>query len=129
MGQVRFLLDTNVLIGLLKDNPECTALLQQVKTDLSDCAISQITRMELLGFAGLSADDEKVIQNLLNNLEVILLTEGIEAKTIGLRRARKIKLPDAMIAATALVSGLELVTLDIPLIKIIQEVLIEKTLA
>lgn len=53
-----------------------------------------------------------MILGFLKAVNVILLDERIEAVTIGLRRRSKPKLPDALIAATAEVHGLVLITLD-----------------
>ena len=75
-------------------------------------AISQISRIELLSFHALSKDDEHRILALLSAVQVILIDEGIERETIALRRRTRLKLPDAVIAATARVNGLELLTLD-----------------
>jgi predicted nucleic acid-binding protein len=75
-------------------------------------AISQITRMELLGFAGMNEADEQTLQNLLAAVHVVMLDAAVESQTIALRRQRKIKLPDAIIAATAISRGLKLLTLD-----------------
>jgi predicted nucleic acid-binding protein len=118
MAQPRFLLDTNVVIGLLSGDTSCTALIQSANCDLVDMAVSQITRMELLGFAGMGSADEQTLQNLLAAVHVILLDEAIESHTIALRRQHKIKLPDAIIAATAASRGLVLLSMDKALYKI-----------
>lgn len=118
MEEPRFLLDTNVIIGLLNGNADCTALIQSANCELANMAVSQITRMELLGFAGMGAAEEQTLQNLLAAVHVILLDEAIESHTIALRRQHKIKLPDAIIAATAASRGLVLLSMDKALNKI-----------
>ncbi len=118
MAEPRFLLDTNVVIGLLNGDAVCTALMQSANCSLADIAVSQITRMELLGFAGLAAAEVQTLQNLLAAVRVILLDEAIELHTIALRRQHKIKLPDAIIAATAASRGLVLLSMDKALNKI-----------
>ena len=120
MGEPRYLLDTNVVIGLLNGNIECNSLIQSADCVLADLAVSQITRMELLGFAGLSISEEQTIRQFLSFVHVILLDESIESYVIYLRRQRKIKLPDAIIAATTLSRGLSLLTLDQALYKVVQ---------
>jgi predicted nucleic acid-binding protein len=122
VGQARCLLDTNVIIGLLKGSDECTELIQSANCDLADMAVSQITRMELLGFAGLSAADEQTVVQLLSCVQIVLLDEVIESRTIALRRQFKVKLPDAIIVATALGGGLPLLTLDQALLKMVATV-------
>jgi predicted nucleic acid-binding protein len=118
MAEPRFLLDTNVIIGLLNGHADSTALIQAANCDLANMAVSQITRMELLGFAGMGASEEQTLQNLLAAVHVILLDEAIEMRTIALRRQHKIKLPDAIIAATATSRGLVLLSMDKALNKI-----------
>ncbi len=79
---------------------------------VGECSDSAITRMELLGFQNITKVEEALISQKLDRLTYLPLTENIENAVIGLRQARKIKLPDAIIAATALCLGLELLTLD-----------------
>jgi predicted nucleic acid-binding protein len=120
MGEPQFLIDTNVVIGLLNGDPDCISAIQSTKSDLAYMAVSQITRMELLGFAGMTETEEQTLQQLIASVHVILLDETIESRAIALRRQRKIKLPDAIIAATALARGLVLITLDKALLKTMQ---------
>ncbi|MDD2712735.1 MAG: PIN domain-containing protein [Simplicispira sp.] len=46
---------------------------------------------------------------------------SVEDRAIALRRSRRVKLPDALIAATALVHGLQLLTLDAGLQSVMRE--------
>lgn len=110
MNGIKYLLDTNVVIGLLKGQAPAIGLLGNCS--LKQCAVSQITRLELLGFCGLSTTDEQAIRRFLGHCQVFMLEEKLEPKIIELRRGRSCKLPDAIIAATALVHGLQLLTLD-----------------
>lgn len=112
MSGTKYLLDTNVVIGILKQHAATVALIEAHQLDINQVAISQITRMELLGFPGLPKEEERLILNFLENCRVLLIDESIENKAIQLRRSGKCKLPDAVIAATALVNSLTLLTLD-----------------
>ena len=76
--------------------------------------------MELLGFPGISRDEESIIRQKLERLHYLPLTRAVEDVVISLRQTRKIKLPDAIIAATALCAGAELLTLDKPLQSVVQ---------
>lgn len=107
-----FLLDTNVVIGLLKGHAPAVALAEAAKLTLARTAVSQITRMELLGFPALTEEEEHEIRAFLSCCRVCLLDEHIEAEAIRLRRRGALKLPDAIIAATALIHGYRLLTLD-----------------
>ena len=68
--------------------------------------------MELLGFPDITFDEQQLIEHCLADLTHLAVTTSVENQAIDLRRSRKVKLPDAIIAATALVHGLELLTLD-----------------
>lgn len=71
--------------------------------------------MELLSFHGLEATEEDRMKALLGAVTVIDLDEAVEQQAIVLRRRLRLKPPDAIVAATAKVHGLELLTLDEPL--------------
>ena len=112
MSKTGYLLDTNIVIGLLKSAADVMALVDDLGFDFENAAVSQITRMELLSFPRISEDEEKKIESFLDDCQVIICDEHIERTAIVLRRAHGFKLPDAIIVATAQVNGLELVTLD-----------------
>nr|VFK48821.1 MAG: hypothetical protein BECKTC1821E_GA0114239_11346 [Candidatus Kentron sp. TC] len=112
MSGISHLLDTNIVIGLLKDDPASVASAEQVELRLERCAVSQITRMELLSFPGITRDEERQIDAFLAACRVCRLDERTEQEAIRLRRLTGLKLPDAIVAATALVQGATLLTLD-----------------
>ena len=112
MNGIEWLLDTNVVIGLLKQQTAAIVLIETQPFDLSEAAVSQITRMELLGFPSLVQEEEVAILDLLANCRTLLIDEAVERQAIQLRRTSHCKLPDAIVAATALVHGLTLLTLD-----------------
>ena len=58
MSGVEFLLDTNIVIGLLKGHEPAVSVAEASHLDLGKAAISQITRMELLSFSSLSEREE-----------------------------------------------------------------------
>ena len=88
------------------------ALAEQAELRLEQCAVSQITRMELLSFPGITRDEERRIDAFLSACHVCRLDERTEQEAIRLRRLTNLKLPDAIIAASALVRGATLLTLD-----------------
>lgn len=112
MSGIKFLLDTNIVIGLLKCHPGALALAEQANLQLSVAAVSQITRMELLGFPRLTVEEETQIRHFLSACQVCLIDETVEAEAIRLRRTGSFKLPDAIVAATTLTHRLKLLTLD-----------------
>lgn len=112
MSGIEFLLDTNLVIGLLKGHAPAIALAEEAGLSLDKAAVSQISRMELLSFPQLTDEEERAIRNFLGACRVLLLDEYIEAAAIRLRRGGTFKLPDAIVAATALSTSLRLLTLD-----------------
>ena len=101
----RFLLDTNAVIYLVSGRlvfplPE------------GQYSVSIITEIELLSFSGLSAEEEQKIRELLLLLDRVHLTDAVRDETIRLRRKNRLKLPDAIIAASALTHDAILLTND-----------------
>jgi predicted nucleic acid-binding protein len=104
---VRALFDTNVLVDYLNAVPEARTELQRY----SGKAISIITWMEVM--VGASGDLEAATRVFLNGFDVIPLDETIADRAVNLRRNRRIKLPDAIIWATAQANAMLLVTRNI----------------
>jgi len=119
MSGIKYLLDTNFILGILKSDPLVLAQVSSRQLHVGECAYSAITRMELLGFHGITREEESLIQRKLDRLTYLPLAGNIENGVIDLRQTRKIKLPDAIIAATALCSGIELLTLDQQLLSVV----------
>ncbi|MBY0576174.1 MAG: type II toxin-antitoxin system VapC family toxin [Gallionellaceae bacterium] len=97
---------------MLKRQSAAIALLEAQQLNLGQVAVSQITRMELLGFPGLAQEEEAAILAFLGNCQILFVDEAVEQQVIRLRRASYCKLPDAIIAATAQAHQLTLLTLD-----------------
>ena len=68
--------------------------------------------MELLGFPSITSHEIKIISALLQKMTQISIDRAIEDKTIALKQQHRIKLPDAIILATATYHQIELLTLD-----------------
>lgn len=49
MNGIEWLLDTNIVLGLLKGQAAAVALAEAQNLELARAAVSQVTRMELLG--------------------------------------------------------------------------------
>lgn len=81
--------------------------------NLHDILTSPIVRIELLSFSSLSEDEEQSLEDLLSQFSSVPLSQEIEDQTIQLKRRYKIKLPDAIIAATALNQDAFLVTINV----------------
>ena len=107
------IIDTNILIyhlaGVLTDQAEAT-LAGALE---SGSSISIITRIELLGWRNHSPDSLKAAEALLNSVSEIPLHEEIIRLCISLRQNYSIKLPDAIIAATARYANFPLMTRNV----------------
>lgn len=79
---------------------------------------SFITEIELLGKKDILAEEIKNVQEVLSVCTKVAHIEKINELTILLKRKNRIKLPDALIAATALYENIPLLTFDKDFIKI-----------
>ena len=112
MSGIKYLLDTNFILGLLSARPEVLSEIATRNVLVSQCAYSAITYMEILGFHDIAAEEELLIRQKLSRMSHLPISRDIEDVAISLRRTRKIKLPDAVIAATAIAESLTLLTMD-----------------
>ena len=106
---MRNLIDTNVWIDALSGRLSSTAFLK-ISVQADWAGYSAITRLELFGLPGLKGEEESKISEILKPFVEIAVESAIIDRAIGVRRARRIKVPDAIIAATALVKGCSLIT-------------------
>jgi predicted nucleic acid-binding protein len=106
-----YLIDTNAVIDYLAEVMPATGLaFMDVIFDSNEIVISVVTHIELLGFQA-PEDYIQKCRSLIELAEVIPLVDAdIVERAIQIRRDTKLKLPDAVIAATALVRGLILVS-------------------
>lgn len=79
----------------------------------SDPAISVITEIELLCWKTPIEKDVEILHDFINDTQVFELEKDIKLKTAKTRKAHKIKLPDAIIAPTALTYDLTLLTRNV----------------
>jgi len=108
-----YFIDTNILIYLLDGDETLADLLNQ-----KHFVISFITELELLSYQNLTNENKQVIRELIDECTVIDINLGIKQQVIKLRAKYKLKLPDAIIVASAIHSNLPLITADKALIKI-----------
>lgn len=98
------LFDTNILIDHLNAIPQAREEIERFDSR----AISIITWMEVM--VGASTDLVEPTRLFLEGFDVIALDDQIAERAVALRRAHRIKLPDAVIWATAQTTGRILVT-------------------
>lgn len=102
------LFDTNILIDHLNGISKATRELRRS----NDAAISMITWIEVMTGAS-GADEEAVLRAFLLNFECLPVSSAVAERAAVVRRQMKIKMPDAIILATAEVTGRELVTRNV----------------
>ena len=99
-----YLADSNIIIYHLNGHAVATDFLRR-----HTIAISQITYLEVMSFS-YSPKEEKIIRRLLNRFKVYDVNTEIIEQAIRNRKHKKIKVPDNIIAATAIVHGCILAT-------------------
>jgi predicted nucleic acid-binding protein len=102
------LLDSNIIIYLSKREVPLSFLDQ-----FNNHYISVITYMEVLGYQFPDPKEEEFIREMVEVFSVLFIDQKIADMAIEIRRKQRIKLPDAIIAATAKVLNLCLVTRNI----------------
>lgn len=109
MEQPQYLIDSNAVIDYLgrKLPPSGMDFMNSVIDDFP--TLSVITKIEVLGF---NAPDEhyQLLTNFMDDNTILGLTNNIVDTSIEIRKNYKTKLPDAIIAATALVYNLTLIS-------------------
>jgi predicted nucleic acid-binding protein len=102
---VKALVDTNILIDYLNGVEASSDELGRYRERL----ISVVTWMELLA-GGRNDAENDVIEMFLRDFRVVEITRGIARQAVDVRRTRRIRLPDALIWASAQAESALLVT-------------------
>ena len=103
------LLDSNIVIyGASSEHPAVDAIL-----DRTDLAVASLTQIETLGYYRLSEIEQRWLDLAFGRMRILALDDAIVLRAIALRQECKMDLADAVIAATALVHDLLLVTRNV----------------
>lgn len=108
---LRLLLDTNAIIALLNQNIE----LVKATDAAEDIFISVVNELEFKSFTDLSLHDKELFDTFASMINIFDLRASdiiLKNKIIEIRNAYRLKLPDAIIAATAIVNNTVLVSAD-----------------
>jgi predicted nucleic acid-binding protein len=120
MEQSFCLIDTNAVIDYLGKKFPVTGM--NFMNDVIDAGynVSIITKIEVLGF---NAPDEhyRLLTDFMNDAVILELTNNVVDICIDIRKKHKTKLPDAIIAATALVYNYVLISRNVSDFKNIQD--------
>ncbi len=106
-----YILDTNIIIYFMNGalTPKgFTFVLAALQN--GECCLSVISEIEVLGFQFPDIAQEQKAEKLVHSLPIIALTDDIVKKTIEIRKIRKPKVADGIIAATAILNGLTLIS-------------------
>lgn len=106
MNGIDFLADTNFLIHVHEGHPVVEPFLDY------HFAISYITELELLGKFSISKVEKTILKKLIADCFTIDMNSNIKDRCIWIRQRYKIKLPDAIIAATSIETGIPLISSD-----------------
>jgi predicted nucleic acid-binding protein len=101
MGKPRFLLDSNVIIDTLNHKLDLLAFLDT----LPDCEIyiNPVVEVEVLAKDDMNEREEAEARALLNSFNWAEIDKPVCEIAIQIRRAKELRLPDALIAASAIV--------------------------
>ena len=112
MGE-RYLIDSNVIIDYasLRLPKSGSDFLEHIFN--ADFLISVVVKIEVLGFNDVP-QKLNILEEFINSATILHLDESLVQKTILLKREyKKLKLGDAIIAATALVNNFTLITRNV----------------
>lgn len=107
MNGSKYLLDTNIILYILSGNKVLANHLHQKLL-----YASFVSEIELFGFKSLTSKEERTIRDFLAQFRIVNIDEAIKTEAIALRKQFGLKLPDCIIAATAISLQLTLVTAD-----------------
>ena len=106
---MKYLVDSNIIIYHLNNEMVATKFLIK---NYRDIAISQTTYVEVLSFP-FTKEQEENVKRLLSKFNILDITLSISNQAVKNRKIKKIKLPDNLIASTAMVNSLILVTRNV----------------
>lgn len=108
-----YTLDTNVIIYYLDEDPAVVSVLEPILAQDIAVFVSVVTELELLSHPGLTEDDMAEIAQVLTSMVVFPLESRLAQLAGALRRQYRLKTPDSIVAATALLTRTTLVTRNI----------------
>ena len=108
----RILFDSNIIIYYLNGAVAVESYFECIKNGEIVPVISIITKIEILSYPSIKEQEIAAVEMVLNKFEIIPLTEPVVLNTIRIKREYSIKLPDAVIAATAISEHITILTRD-----------------
>ena len=111
---IKYLWDTNTAIYYLQKQypPPAESFIDDTIAHYQP-VLSAITEIELLCWKHSTLDEEKKLAYFINDCLIIELEQTVKHKTAEIRKQHRIKLPDAIITASAIVYNLILISRNV----------------
>lgn len=106
---MRYLIDSNIWLYASSDEQQVVKFLDEAE-DAEWAGYSAITRLEIFGFPDLKPEHEAKLNDLLKCFSEAPVGSDVIDKAIEIRKGKRVRSPDAIIAATALLMAAKLVT-------------------
>jgi predicted nucleic acid-binding protein len=108
----QYLIDTNAVIDYLGEKLPASGM--EFMNGVIDAVpmVSVVTKIEVLGFNA-PAEHYQLLKDFMDDATLFALNDEVIDASIEVRKSHKTKLPDAIIAATALVKGLTIISRNI----------------
>jgi predicted nucleic acid-binding protein len=100
-----FVIDTNIAIAQLE-----ARVIDPLPKGVY--AMSIIGEIEILVYPGVTPEYERDVHQFLNQIQIIGISGAVKEEAVRIRRTFRLKLPDAIIAATSVVLGATLLSND-----------------
>jgi predicted nucleic acid-binding protein len=101
VNNARFMLDSNVIIEHLNKHLDLHAFLNQFP--LCEAYINLVVEVEALAKPGITADEEAETRAFLARFKWVEIDRATREEAVRIRREKSLLLPDALIAASAIV--------------------------
>jgi predicted nucleic acid-binding protein len=109
MGQTN-LIDTNIIFDALDGKMPLNVLL---KANLVDPIVSAVTYIEALGWHKITESELQIMQSFMDKATILPMDQPVVEEAVRIKQQKKIGLGDAIIAATAIIHNMVLVTRDV----------------
>ena len=112
MDQSQYLIDSNIVIDYLSNRLPADGMYFMHSIIDAVPNVSVVTKIEVLSF---NAPEEhyKTLSSFINDATILSLTNPVLEASIEIRKKHRTKLPDAIIAATAIANELMLLTRNV----------------
>ena len=107
MNGDKYLLDTNIVLYILNGNEDLLSFLNH-----QHILISVISEMELLSYHSISKEEYRSLKHFIDEADIIALDNRVKDTAIAIRKKYKLKLPDSIVAASAIIYDIPLISAD-----------------